>query len=55
MRGYGVIRGYEPMLSYYRDAPTQRLACEDAHYHGEAWTDQGPIQPVFWSPNCLIF
>ncbi len=25
LRGYGVIRGYEPMLSYYRDAPTLRL------------------------------
>ncbi len=24
LRGYGVIRGYEPMLSYYRDAPTLR-------------------------------
>ena len=26
LRGYGVIRGYEPMLSYHRDAPTLRLA-----------------------------
>ncbi len=55
MRGYGVIRGYEPMLSYYRDAPTQRLAREDPRYRGEAWTDQGPLQPVFWSPNRLVF
>jgi hypothetical protein len=55
MRGYGIIRGYEPMLSYYRDAPTLRLAREDPGYRGEAWTENGTIQPVFWSPNRLVF
>src|SRR5271157_1929512 len=55
MRGYGVIRGYEPMLSYYRDAPTLRLAREDPGYRGEAWSENGSVRPVFWSPNRLVF
>jgi hypothetical protein len=55
LRGYGVIRGYEPMLSYRRDAPTLRRAREDPDYRGEAWTARGEVQPVFWSPNRLIF
>jgi|GEM_PF-1823101 len=55
MRGYGVIRGYEPMLSYYRDAPTLRLARGDPGYRGEAWSENGSIRPVFWSPNRLVF
>jgi len=55
MRGYGVIRGYEPMLSYYRNAPTLRLARDDPGYRGEAWTENGSVRPVFWSPNRLVF
>ncbi|MDR3620623.1 MAG: hypothetical protein P4L85_14825 [Paludisphaera borealis] len=55
LRGYGVIQGYEPMLSYYRNAPTLRLAREDPEYRGEAWTDRGTVEPIFWSPNRLIF
>jgi hypothetical protein len=55
LRGYGVIRGYEPMLSYRRDAPTLRRAREDRHYRGESWTDDGEVRPVFWSPNRLVF
>jgi hypothetical protein len=55
MRGYGVIRGYEPMLSYDRSAPTLRLARDDPRYRGEAWTENGTALPVFWSPNRLAF
>ncbi len=55
LRGYGVIQGYEPMLSYYRDAPTLRRAREDPEYRGEAWTESGAVQPVFWSPNRILF
>jgi hypothetical protein len=55
LRGYGVIRGYEPMLGYRRDAPTLRRPREDPSYRGEAWTDEGGIRPVSWSPNRLIF
>jgi hypothetical protein len=55
MRGYGVIRGYEPMLSYYRNAPTLRVAREDPGYRGEAWTENGSVRPVLWSPNRLVF
>src|SRR5262249_20141078 len=55
LRGYGVIRGYEPMLGYYRDAPTLRRAREDPDYQGESWTARGVVRPVFWSPNCLVF
>jgi hypothetical protein len=54
-RGYGVIRGYEPMLSYRRDAPTLRRPREDPDYQGEAWTKEGSIEPVYWSPNRLVF
>ena len=43
------------MLSYYRDAPTLRLAREDPGYRGEAWTEKGTVQPVSWSPNRLVF
>jgi hypothetical protein len=55
MRGYGVIRGYEPMLSYYLGAPTLRRAREDADYRGEAWTEDGTVRPVSWTPNRLVF
>jgi hypothetical protein len=55
MRGYGIVRGYEPMLSYYRNAPTLRLAREDPDYRSEAWTENGTIEPVVWSPNRLVF
>src|SRR5262249_11361297 len=55
MRGYGVIRGYEPMLSYRRDAPTLRLSRDDPDYRGEAWTKDETVSPVWWSPNHLIF
>ena len=55
LMGYGIIRGYEPMLSYYRDAPTLRVAREDPGYRGEAWTDRGPVRPILWSPNRLVF
>jgi hypothetical protein len=55
LRGYGVIQGYEPMLSYYRNAPTLRRSRDDPDYRGEAWTDRGPVQPVFWSPNRVVF
>ncbi len=55
LRGYGVIRGYEPMLSYHRDAPTLRRAREDPDYRGESWTAEGEVRPIFWSPNRLVF
>ncbi len=55
MRGYGIIRGYEPMLSYYRDAPTLRRAREDNDYRGEAWTARGTVRPLLWTPNRLVF
>ncbi len=56
LRGYGVIRGYEPMLGgYTRDAPTLRRAREDPDYRGEAWTASGTVRPVSWSPNRIVF
>jgi hypothetical protein len=55
LRGYGVIRGYEPMLSYDRAAPTLRRAREDPDYRGESWTAAGEVRPIFWSPNRLVF
>ena len=55
MRGYGVIEGYEPMLGYRRDAPTLRRGREHPDYPGESWTARGRIEPVYWSPNRLVF
>ena len=55
-RGYGIIQGYEPMLGgYRRDAPTLRRARDDPDYRGEAWTEDGPIEPIAWSPNRVVF
>ncbi len=56
LRGYGVIRGYEPMVGgYRRDAPTLRRAREDPDYRGEAWTEEGTVRPTSWSPNRIVF
>ncbi len=55
MRGYGVVRGYEPMLSYSRTAPTLRKARGERGYRGEAWTAEGEVAPVLWSPNRIVF
>ena len=54
-QGYGLIQGYQPMLSYFRNAPTLRKARGEADYQGEAWTDAGPIEPTSWSPNRIVF
>lgn len=55
LRGYGVIRGYEPMISYRRGSPTLRMAREQPGYRGESWTADGPVRPAFWSPNRIVF
>ncbi len=56
VRGYGVVRGYEPMVGgYRRDSPTLRQAREDPDYRGEAWTEDGTVQPESWSPNRIVF
>jgi hypothetical protein len=55
LRRYGVIRGHEPMLGYMRNAPTARLWLGHPDYVGEAWTDQGPVEPAYWSPNRIVF
>ncbi len=55
-RGYGLVEGYEPMLSgYFRNAPSLRRARGDLDYLGEAWTEDGPVRPVSWSPNRIVF
>ena len=43
------------MLSYHRDAPTLRKARGEPGYRGEAWTVEGEVRPVYWSPNRLVF
>ena len=55
MRGYGVIEGYEPMLGYRRNAPTLRRPREHPDYQGESWTARGRVEPVYWSPNRMVF
>jgi hypothetical protein len=55
--GYGVVRGYEPVLGYRRDAPTVRLWRGHPSYVGEAWTvpDRIAIEPTVWGPNRIEF
>jgi hypothetical protein len=55
LRGYGVIHGFEPLMGYDRTAPTARLWREHPDYIGENWTDRGPVEPRFWSPNRILF
>jgi hypothetical protein len=51
-RGYGVIRGYCPLLGYDRiRRPTARLWRGHPDYVGESWSGGIPIAPVRWSPN----
>jgi hypothetical protein len=54
LRGYGVIRGYEPQLGYDRRGPTARLWRGHPNYRGEFWTEDGPVAPVAWSPNRIV-
>jgi hypothetical protein len=55
LRGYGVIRGYEPLLGYDRGLPTARLWRGHPAYRGEAWTDDRTLVPVAWSPNVIVY
>ena len=55
LRGYGVIHGYEPLMGYDRTAPTARLWRGHPDYVGESWTARGPVEPVSWSPNRIVF
>ncbi len=55
LRGYGVIHGYEPLMGYDRTAPTERLWRGHPAYVGESWTARGPVEPVLWSPNRIVF
>ena len=55
LRGYGVVRGYEPLIGYDRWVPTARLWRGHPAYVGESWTAPGPVEPVAWSPNRILF
>ena len=54
-RGYGVIRLQEPLLGYDLSAPTARLWRGLPEYIGEYWTEAGPVEPLSWSPNRVVF
>ena len=54
-RGYGVIRLQEPLLGYDFAAPTARRFRELPNYVGEFWTYAGPVRPISWSPNRILF
>ena len=54
-RGYGVIRLQEPLLGYDLSALTARRFREHPDYIGEFWTDAGPVRPISWSPNRVLF
>lgn len=55
MSGETVIRGTEPLLGYNHTRPTSRLWVGHPSYRGEAWTEDGPVQPIGWSPNRIRF
>ena len=55
LRGEGVVRAHEPLLGYDRNAPTARLWRGHPDYIGEAWTGDRAVEPVFWSPNRIVF
>ncbi len=54
-RGFGVIRIQEPLLGYDLSAPTARLWRGHPRYIGEYWTGGGPVHPLSWSPNYIVF
>jgi hypothetical protein len=55
LRGYGVVQGYESMISYQRGTPTLRRWRGHPEYRGEHWTADGPVEPALWSPNRIEF
>ena len=55
LRGYGSLMSWEPLLSYDADPPTARLWRGHPAYVGESWTARGPVRPVSWSPNRIVF
>ncbi|SIO21503.1 hypothetical protein SAMN05444166_3036 [Singulisphaera sp. GP187] len=56
LRGYGIVRGYQPLLGYDRNLPTARLWQGHTRYRGEAWTnDDAPLTTEFWSPNRIVY
>ncbi|MGL4462237.1 MAG: hypothetical protein ACRC1K_08780 [Planctomycetia bacterium] len=52
--GYGVVRSQEPLLGYKLSNPTARRWLGGADYRGEAWSDDGPVETVEWTPNRII-
>ena len=42
-------------MGYDRMAPTARLWRGHPAYVGESWTARGPVEPVSWSPNRILF
>jgi hypothetical protein len=53
--GYGVIRGYCPLLGYDRvRRETKRLWRGHPQYVGEFWSGSTPLEPLYWSPNKVV-
>jgi hypothetical protein len=53
--GYGVIRGYCPLLGYDRvRRETARLWRGHPQYVGEFWSGSTALEPVSWSPNRVV-
>jgi hypothetical protein len=53
--GYGVIRGYEPLLDYDRGRKTARLWRGHPDYVGESWSEGVEVAPTLWTPNRIEF
>lgn len=55
LQGYGTIRAIQPLLGYDTRASTARLWLGHPDYIGEAWTEDGPVEPESWTPNRVVF
>lgn len=59
LRGWTYMPGYEPAVSdllYSKNPATLPLkGVNDPDYKGAFYTDQGPVEPRFWSPNRIEF
>ncbi|MEW4566889.1 hypothetical protein AB1L88_03390 [Tautonia sp. JC769] len=55
LRGYGTIRGIQPIMGYDTNGSTARRWRGHPEYEGEFTSAGNSIEPTFWSPNRIGF
>ncbi|WP_169977997.1 hypothetical protein [Tautonia rosea] len=55
LRGYGTIRGIQPIMGYDTNGSTARKWPRHPEYAGEFTSGNVLIEPESWSPNRLVF